>query len=382
MTFPFDDVKGIESDPTLRDLRERNPVCKVPLKTGGEAWLVTRYADVRQVEADPRFSRAEATKPGTPTVWPDFQIQQGLVYLDEPDHARVRKVLAAAFSPKRIEQLAPRVKEIVDDLLDDMENAGPPADFFATVAYPLPLRVIAEVLGMPATDQKQFRDWMQVFFDPATQSPEVVGRTFGEVYGYLAQLIATKAPGDDALTALLEAKQLSPEELLHNVQSVVFAGQDTTASMLSNGLITLLDHPDQLDLLRKQPELIHQAVEELLRYVPSIVASPARVATVDIEVGGTTIPQGDVVITVERSANRDALAFEDPERFDITRNPTHVAFGHGPHFCIGASLARLELTTALSAVIKRFPDIRRTKEDLEWMPNKLLYTVRELNVTW
>ncbi|GLZ32513.1 cytochrome P450 [Lentzea sp. NBRC 105346] len=377
MTFPFDSV-GLEEPPALRDLREREGIRKVALKTGGEAWLVTRYADVRQVESDPRFSRAAATKPGTPTVWPDFQVQQGLLYLDPPDHSRVRKVIAAVFSPRRIELLAPKVQQFVDELLDELR---PGDDFFAKFAYPLPLKVIAEVLGMPPTDRQRFQGWMNVLLDSA-QPPEAIGRAFGGVYSYLAQLIETKQPGDDALTALLESGELRGQELLHNVQSLIFAGADTTAGMLANGLITLLRHPDQLSLLRKEPQLIKSAVEELLRFVPTLVASPARVATVDVEIGGTVIPKGDSVLTIERSANHDAAAFDSPERLDITRNPVHLAFGHGPHFCIGAAIARLQLTTALGTLINKFPGLRLADEQLEWLPNRILFTVRELRLRW
>lgn len=381
MTFPFA-TTGIDEDAVLRELRVNCPVVKVRLRTGGEAWLVTRYADVRQVEADPRFSRREAAKPGTPSVWPDFQISQSLVYLDEPDHARVRKVVASVFGPRRIERLAPAVRAIADRLADELTS---PADLFADFAYPLPLLVIAEVLGMPATDQRQFADWMNVVLD-ATQGPEAVGQAFGGIYGYLAHLMAMKKehPGDDALTALLQAEGLSDDEVLHNVQGLVFAGQDTTANMIANSVLTLLDHPDQLAYLRANPDRIPQAVEELLRYVPTLVASPTRVATVDVEVGGVTIPAGDAVITVERSANLDDEAFPDASRFDVTRAPAHLAFGHGPHFCLGAALARLEIATALRTLISRFPGLRLSapKDHLEWLPDRILFTVRELVVMW
>ncbi|MFS8100842.1 cytochrome P450 [Lentzea alba] len=379
MTFPFA-TNGIDADEELGTLRRTSPVTKVSLRTGGEAWLVTRYADVRQVQADPRFSRKAATKPGTPSVWPDFQISQGLLYLDEPDHSRVRKLVAAAFSPRRIEKLEPQVQVIADRLADELT---PPADLFADFAYPLPLLVIAEVLGMPATDQHQFAAWMNVILD-ATQPPEAIGAAFGGVYGYLAQLMAMKKanPGDDALTALLQTEQLSDDEVLHNVQNLVFAGQEPTSNMIANGVVTLLRHPDQLALLKADPDLTPRAVEELLRYLPTITASPTRVAAVDVEVGGVTIPAGDAVLTVERSANHDDEVFEDAARFDITREPTHLAFGHGPHFCLGAALARLEIATALRTLITRFPELRLAEEQLEWLPNRIVYTPRELQVTW
>jgi cytochrome P450 len=378
VTFPFA-TNGIDADIALKRLDRPT---KVPLRGGGEAWLVTKYADVRQVSADPRFSRKEATKPGTPSVWPDFQVSQSLLYLDEPDHSRVRKVVAAAFSPRRTEMLAPKIQAIANRLADELTR---PADLFADFAYPLPLLVIAEVLGMPATDQHQFAAWMNVVLD-STQEPEAIGQAFGGVHGYLAQLIAMKKenPGDDALTALLQAEKLSDDEVLHNVQNLVFAGQEPTSNMIANSVITLLRHPDQLALLRSDPDLIPQAVEELLRYLPTLTASPTRVATVDVEVGGVTIPAGDAVLTVERSANLDDDAFPDAARFDVTRAPAHIAFGHGPHFCLGAALARLEIATALRTLITRFPGLRLSapKDHLEWLPNRIVFTVRDLFVTW
>lgn len=382
MTFPFA-TNGIDADATLRELRLNCPIVKVRLRMGGEAWLVTKYADVRQVQTDPRFSRQEATKPGTPTVWPDFGVNQGLVFLDPPDHGRVRKVLAAAFSPRRVEQLAPTVQAIADRLADELV---PPTDLYANFAYPLPTLAIAELLGMPPADQRSFADWLNTILDEK-ETAEAKGQAMQGVYGYLGELMAYKRqhPGDDALTALLQAEELSDDEVLHNVQGIVFAGQDTTANAIANSVVTLLDHPDQLALLRANPEAIPQAVEELLRYLPHIVAGFTRVATEDVEVGGTVIPAGEAVLTIERSANRDDEVFENADRLDVTREGAlHNAFGHGIHFCIGAAIARLEIIAALRTLITRFPGLRlsASRDDLEWLPNRTLFTVRELFVTW
>lgn len=389
-TFPFG-RNGLAEDPVLRELRETEPVCKVRLATGGEAWLITRYDDVRMVESDPRFSRVAATRPGTPTVWPDFRLPQSILSLDPPHHDVVRRLLASAFTQRRVERLRPRVERIADDLLDAMEERGAPADLFDAFAHPLPVVVIGEVLGMPPTDHALFRGWLDVMLDPSS-APDVVGNAFGGMHAYLVALIEDKRanPGDDVLTAVVQASEdgtrLSAEELLHNTQGLIFAGQDTTANMLANSVITLLRHPDQLASLRANPDLVPRAVEELLRYVPTLIASPTRVSTVDVEVGGTVIPAGDAVLTIESSANRDEAAFDEPERFDITRTgqPGHLGFGHGPHFCLGASLARLELTIAITALVARFPNLRLAvpESDLEWLPNRIVYTTRKLPVSW
>jgi nocardicin N-oxygenase len=390
-TFPFGTQTGIEKDPVLRELRETEPVCKVRLVNGGQAWLITRYDHVRMVESDPRFSRAEAAKPGTPKVWPDMPISQSIVYLDPPRHGSVRALMSSAFTARRVSGLRPRIQQIVNELLDKIEEHEAPADLFHMLAHPMPLLVVAELLGMPPTDQTLFRIWMTVIQD-LNSSAEQIGKIFADLHAYLVDLIASKRthPGDDVLTAMINAAgdgaRLSNEELLQNAQNLIFAGIDTTANMLTNSVITLFRHPDQIELLRQRPDLLPDAIEELLRYVPIIVASPSRIAMSDVDLGGITIPAGDTVLTIERSANKDRRAFDEPERFDITRSgkPPHVTFGHGTHFCLGAALARLQLTIAIGTLLQRFPNLRLAVPDseLEWLPNLLLFTVRELPVRW
>lgn len=390
-TFPFGGQTGLEEEPVLRQLRETEPVCKVQLATGGQAWLITRYDHVRMVESDTRFSRAEAAKPGTPSVWPEIGAKQAVVYQDPPRHTLVRKLIAPAFSARRIGKLRPRVQQVVNELLDAMEAHGAPADLVRMVAHPMPVAIIAEVLGMPYTDQTLFRGWMASIMDP-TSPAEQIGKVFAEVNAYMTELIAIKRvnPGEDVLTAMIQAAEdgtrLNDAQLLQNTQGLILAGLDSTATMLINSVLTLFRHPDQLELLRQRPDLLPNAIEELLRYTPNQMASPSRVAMVDVDLGDVTIPAGDTVVTLERSANKDPHAFDQPERFDITRTgqPTHLTFGHGIHFCLGAALARLQLTTAIGTLLQRYPNLRLAVPDseIEWLPNRIIYKARELPVLW
>ncbi|MGW6935374.1 cytochrome P450 [Lentzea sp. NPDC054927] len=386
--FPFAAHTALEEDADLRELRESDPVCRVRLISGGQAWLVTRYDDVRAVEADPRFSRELANRPGTPTVWEDMQAPHAIINMDPPRHDQVRRLMSSAFSARRVAALEPRVRQIVAGLLDDMQAQGPPADLVRSLATPLPLLVIGEVLGMPRADQDLLHRWMNVLLD-ATSDPSDVTKAFSDLNTYIADLITAKRahPGDDVLTAMITAaedgRHLSEPELQQNAQNLIFAGQDTTAGTLANSVITLFRNPGQLALLRDDLSLADRAVEELLRFVPVVVASPTRIALEDVHIGGVTIPAGDAVLTVERSANKDATAFDTPEVFDITRKgKPHLGFGHGTHYCLGSALARLELTTALTGLLERFPRLRPAADEVTWLPNRVLYTVPELPVTW
>jgi nocardicin N-oxygenase len=391
-TFPFGTQHGIDADPTLRELLDSEPVCRVRMADGLQAWLVTRHGDVRLVESDPRFSKRAAMRPGVAAISPTMVLVDNLVNLDPPDHTRVRRLLTAAFTSRRIELLRPRAEEIVDGLLDAMAAAGPPVELYRGFAYPLPITVMAELLGMPYSDNDLYQSWLTTILSAGDAPVEQVAQAFAEVRGHVTELIAAKRaqPGKDLLTAMIRANEdgdrLTDDELLAHTEMFILAGQDTTANMIANSVITLFRHPDQLELLRQRPELIPNAVEELLRVVPTAIASITRVATEDIELSGVTIRAGDAVITIEQAANRDPRAFPDPDRFDVTRpaKPSHVSFGHGAHFCLGANLARLEMTVALTGLLRRFPTLRLAvpDESLRWVPNQILYRIQELPVTW
>jgi cytochrome P450 len=390
--FPFGTQDGIDADPTLRELQESEPVCRVRMADGAPAWLITRYEDVRAVESDPRLSKRPAMRPGVATISPSLIMVSNLVNLDPPDHTRVRKLLNAAFTSRRIELLRPRAEAIVDGLLDAMKAAGPPAELYRSFAYQLPITVMAELLGMPYSDNAIYQNWLTTFLVSGDASIENMARTIADMRRYVTELIEAKRaqPGEDLLTAMIHANEdgdrLTDNELLAHTELFIMAGQDTTANMISNSVITLFRHPDQLELLRQRPELIPNAVEELLRFIPTTIGSTTRVATENIELRGVTIRPGDAVITIAQAANRDPEIFPNPDQFDVTRpaKPGHLSFSHGVHFCLGASLARMEITIALTGLLLRFPTLRLAVPDehLQWVPNQILYRVQELPVTW
>lgn len=341
-TFPFGTQNGIDVDPTLRELLETEPVCRVRMADGAQAWLVTRHEDVRALTTHPRLSKQAATRPGVATITPSIMMISNLINMDPPDHTRVRKLLSSAFTTRRIEQLRPRAEEIV-------RAAGRDGGRWATG------RVVPQ-LRLPAAYHRDGRAARHAVL------------------------------GQRPLPELTDGDRLTDDELLAHTELFILAGQDTTANMISNSVITLFRHPDQLELLRQQPELIPNAVEELLRVVPTEIGNATRVATEDIQLRAVTIRAGDAVITIEQAANRDPQAFPDPDRFDITRRPksSHLSFGHGAHFCLGASLARMQIAVALAGLLRRFPTLRLAvpDESLRWIPNQISYRVQELPVTW
>lgn len=389
--FPFDTPEELDANPEHGRLREEDPVPKVRLAPGGEAYLVSRYEDVKRVLADPVFSRAEAMKPGVPVLRPARQNPYLIVSMDPPEHTRVRKLLAKAFTVRAVERMRPRIEELAEELVDGMVREGPPADFVTTFAGPLPSRVVAGLLGAPTGDQERLREWMDTAFSITGRTPEEL-RTAGEqMLAYLRQLVAAKRadPADDLITALIEARdegdRLSEPELLFTTYIVLVAGYETTAGLLANSVITLNRNPDQLALLRERPELLPGAVEELLRYTPIAKTGLERVATTDVELSGVRVPAGSTVLPLQYSANRDRTLTTDPDRLDVTRKPVqHFAFGHGPHYCIGAALARLELRIAFAVLLRRLPHLRPAVPDheIEWKAGLITRGPVTLPVTW
>jgi cytochrome P450 len=390
--FPFDTPAHLDADPQHALLRERDPVPEVRLAPGGQARLVTRYEDVKRVYADPVFSRAEATKPGTPALRPVRQNPYLLLSMDPPEHTRIRKLVARAFTKRGVERMRPRVQEIADELVDAMMTRGAPVDFVEAFAAPLPAIVISDVVGAPSGDHRKLREWMDVALSVTARTQDEVRAAGEEMVAYLGTLIAAKRadPAEDLLSALIETHdedgdRLSEPELLFTTYIMLVGGYETTAGLLANSLLTLHRHPEALDLLRDKPELIPAAVEEILRYVPIAKASMERVATEDTELSGVRIPAGATLIPLQYSANRDETLTPDPDRFDITRTPVpHLAFGHGIHYCLGAQLARLELCTAYATLLRRLPTLRPAEPQtaIAWKQGMITRGPVALTVTW
>jgi pimeloyl-[acyl-carrier protein] synthase len=326
------------------------------------AWTVVRYADVVGVLTDPRFSADRSLERSSET-----QVAKSMLVSDPPDHTRLRSLVSKAFTPKVVEQLRPRIEAIVNQLINRI-LAGDTQEFdvIDDLAYPLPVQVIAELLGIPPEDQAKFHEWsaaVAASLDPlvseANMERAVRGRD--QLHAYFRSIIAQRRrePRDDLISSLVaveeQGERLSEPELVVMCNLLLIAGHETTVNLIGNGTLALLRNPDQLERLRDSPETIGTAVEELLRY-DGPVQLTARIANERVQLGDTDIAPGDWVLTLLGAANRDPAQFANPDTLDLTRNPNpHVAFGRGIHFCLGAPLARLEGQIAIGALIARIP---------------------------
>ncbi len=379
--------------PQLSELREQSPVAPVQFPDGTTAYLVMRYAEVRQVLIDPRFSRARAASTELSQSAFGRLIAESLMGMDPPGHTRLRKLVARAFTNRRVEMLRPRVVKLVDELLDHVVLLPRPVDLVEHFSLPLPVQVICELLGVPATDRGTFHAWSDAVMSEVWGSAEAGEATLRELTGYLSGLIATKraTPADDLMSALITARdeqdRLSEHELVMLCLAVLIGGHETTANQINMFLLTLLRYPDQLALLRADPELIPQAVEELMRFVQlgDAVGGPARIATEDVELGGVKIPAGSALLPAMGSANRDPSQFDGADVLDLTRSEnSHLGFGAGVHHCLGAQLARMELQEALRGLLRRIPNLRVAvpDEELSFKPGMVIRSLRSLPVTW
>ncbi|MBL1089801.1 MULTISPECIES: cytochrome P450 [Streptomyces] len=388
LSYPFNVAESLDLSDVYEQVRERPGLLKVQLAHGEPAWLVTRYAEARFVLGDQRFSRAESAKHDEPRQ-SEGRRDSGILGMDPPDHTRLRTLVAKAFTVRQVEKLRPQVKQLTRELLDELEAAGPPADLVDRYALPIPVAVICRLLGVPEQDRPKFRVWSDAALSTSSLTTEEFDANQEELRGYMRQLIEEhrRAPQDDLMTALIDARdtgdRLSELELVDLCIGILVAGHETTATQIPNFVLTLLDHPDQLALLRERPELIGGAVEELLRFVPlGSGAGQARYATEDIDVGGTLVRAGTPVLVAVGAANRDALRFDAPGTLNITRTGNqHLGFGHGVHHCLGAPLARLELQEAIGALITRFPGLH-VAGDVEWKTQMLVRGPRVLPVGW
>ncbi|MEW2395483.1 cytochrome P450 [Streptomyces sp. NPDC046862] len=383
---------GFDPAEELARARDDDGVVRVMTPFGWEAYLVCRFEDVREVLSDHvRFSSARTPFPGTEEMSEDERAKVragGLVGFDPPEHTRLRRMLTPEFTVRRMRRLEPRIVEIVEAALDDLQAAGKPADLVSHFALPVPSLVICELLGVPYADRATFQDFSARQLDVSLPAQERAAAQ-RENRAYMADLVARAqaAPGEDMLGMLVRehGDDLSTDELIGIAGLLLLAGHETTANMLALGTLALLRHPDQLALIRDDPARVDPAVEELLRWLSIVVSLPPRTTTTEVEIAGHTIPEGSLVVPSLPAANRDAAFIDHPDALDVTRGALgHVAFGHGIHHCLGAPLARLEMRIAFPALLKRFPKIALADPDEpgDFRVFSSVYGVHSLRVTW
>ena len=383
--------------PVLHQLRAQEPVhyCET---IGG--WVLTRYDDVLAALRDPRLS-ADRIRPYLRRLSDEERARQSaiatladwMVFTDPPDHTRLRALVTKAFTPRVVEGLRGSIQQVVNELLDAVQTDGE-MDAIADFAYPLPATVIARMLGVPPEDRDKFRAWSDGLAEfvggalGAAERREHAQQCLTELTEYFGGVIAERraAPRDDLMTALIAARdegdKLSEDELIATCVLLLFAGHETTTNLIGSGLLALLRNREQLEMLRDDPALIDDAVEEFLRY-DSPVQAAARVTLEDIEIRGTTIAKGQRVFPLITAASRDPAQFPDPDRLDITREPNrHLAFGYGIHFCVGAPLARLEAQLAIPTLLRRMPDLCLLTDEPPWKQTFLLRGLQSLPVAF
>ena len=355
-----------------------------------KAWLITCYDDVALVLKDERFAKnpANAKTPEQAANQPWFRklkffkaMRRTMLASDPPDHTRLRGLVTMAFTPRLIEQMRERIQRLTDELLDRVQARGG-MDLIHDFALPLPTTIIAEMLGVPAEDRHKFHRWSNAMI--AISSNWGIIKTIPNFLGlkrYLSRVVQERRanPRDDLVSALVQAEEagerLSEDELLAMIVLLLVAGHETTVNLIGNGVLALLEHPDQLEKLRKEPALMKSALEEMLRYDSPVSMATERYAREDVVIQGVTIPRGELVFAVIASANRDERQFADPDKLDITREPNkHLSFGLGNHFCLGASLARLEGQIAIGTLLRRAPGLRLgvPPDALRWRAGSLL----------
>ena len=371
-------------------IREHEPVHHAP----DGSWVLTRYDHSAALLRDPRFS----TNPARLTegrdaaaMGPIRQVGSSLMmFLDPPDHTRLRSLVSQAFTPRMVESLRPRIQLLVDELLDAVVERGE-MDIVADLAYPLPTVVICELLGVPAEDRERFKAWsadasrlLDGYLDQAAMDKGMVAGMY--LFQYFTDLVEARRrqPGNDLLSALLAAETagdtLTHAELLSTATLLFVAGFETTMNLLGNGTLALLRNPHQLARMRDDPSLVRSGVEELLRY-DSPVHVTARIATHDVEIGGQRVREGEQVVSILGAANRDPEQFVEPDRLDVSRSPNrHLAFGGGPHFCLGAALARLEGQIALATLLGRLPDLQLATAEPTYRDHYVIRGLNELKI--
>ncbi|GAA0493841.1 cytochrome P450 [Streptomyces sp. NPDC046215] len=393
------DVTALITDPygTYARLREAAPVHRITGPDGRPAWLVTRYDDVRAALADPRLSLDKRN--AAPGGYSGFSLppalDANLLNMDPPDHTRVRRLVAKAFTPGRVDKLREPVREVAGQLLDAVEAEGR-ADLVAAYAAPLPITVICDLLGVPQEDRLDFRAWTDALIAPDPGRPHLMKEAVGNMMRFFTGLIASKRadPRDDLLSDLIAvrdgegdgtADRLSEDELSSLAFLILFAGYENTVQLIGNAVLALLDHPELMRGLRADPGGLGAAVEEINRWDGPAPLAIRRFPLEDLEIGGVTVPAGETVLLSLASANRDPHHFAEPERLDPNRARTgQLGLGHGIHYCLGAPLARMETETALAALLERLPGLTLDvpREELEWRPSMRARGLISLPVRW
>jgi cytochrome P450 len=377
--------------PTYHRLRAEDPVHQSPLGF----WVLTRYDDVASVLRDPRFIKEPLAAIVAARFGGEVPRGLGLSMLDRdpPDHTRLRGLVSKAFTPRVVEGLRPRIQEIVDGLIAQAQPAGS-MDVIEEFAYPIPVNVICEMMGVPVRDHERFKGWSldiargldSIWLPPDSEIPRRSAAARHAIGDYFRELIAQRraSPRGDLLSALIAAEEagdkLNEEELLATCTLILIAGHETTVNLIGNGVLALLRNPTELSRLRATPGLITSAVEELLRY-DGPVQRTARVASDDVTIGGRTIRKGEMVMPFIGAADRDPAHFPEPDRLDLSRaDNRHIAFGWGIHFCLGAPLARVEGQIAIDTLVRRWPGLALVSETVEYRQSLTLRGLKALPV--
>ncbi|MEU7859760.1 cytochrome P450 [Nonomuraea sp. NPDC049141] len=371
--------------PLFHRMRERAPVYR---HASSGSWFLTRHADVQRALHDPGLGRQLDRLPDELAAYhrrrqndPLAMVRRNMFNLDPPDHTRLRRLMAPAFGPRTVAELERRVHQVVGELVDGMAAAGDGVDLIEALALPLPILIVAELVGFPIDDRARLRGWSDDML--RSRDAALVRRAGIGFVAYVNEKLDERRahPGADLLSRLVRSTELSHAELVSSVFQLLLAGDETTVNLIGNGVLELLRHPAQLERLRARPRLIDSAVEEVLRFNGPVGHSRPLFALADLDLGESVIPRGDIVVPVLLAANRDPAVFHQPDVFDIGRTPNrHLGFGHGIHFCLGAALARLQARAAIGALVRRFPGLALAVDpaDLEWTPDLFLHGVRRL----
>ncbi|GLW34683.1 cytochrome P450 family protein [Actinoplanes regularis] len=381
----FDDEYAANPHPALAELRQAGPVHRVTSAAGIPFWMVTRWDEARQVLTDPSLSKRQPVDQLPAELRAALATQ--MLLRDPPDHTRLRRLVSAAFTPRRTQALRPRIEQITDRLLDELATVSEP-DLIDRFAIPLPLEVICELLGIPGGERRPFHAWTNVIIGGSGGPADMVA-AMSAIVAYFRDLLARKRaqPEDDLLGALLavvdDGDRLSDDEVVGMALLLLVAGHETTANLIGNAVHLLCRQPDQRERVLKDPGLLPAVVEEVLRMASPSATSTYRVTTRPITLGATTIPAGEQVLISLLAVNRDPRRFTDPETFDPARGDGgHLAFGHGIHFCLGAPLARVEAQIALTRLFGRHPEIQLAvrPEELRWRTGLLMHGLEALPV--